>query len=126
MSNLRSTVNMLVQKGQIPEPVVRFTNIDDNLWSCFARLTIEGKSFQTSAEASTKAEAHEMALSKVQLPAVQSSKSSVPAGNWTLNVTDDTIAITFDNGNGFSRSNNIRNTSNIYNVMQKISKDQAL
>jgi len=120
--NLRTKVNMLVQKGQLPEPVVRFVFLDSLRWHCYIDMVIAGKTVQADAEAPTKAEAHELALASFKLPAVRAAKTVVPPGCWMFTVDEDEIDVSYTAPSGALKIETIKNTSNIFTAMQKIAK----
>lgn len=123
-SNLRSKVNMLVQKGQISEPTVRYTFLDELKWHCHVEIFIDGKTKHADAEATTKALSYEQALTQFTLPAVKQPRSSVPDGTWNLAVNGENIGIEHTTTSGVVKTEQIKNTSNIFAVMIKMSKNE--
>lgn len=129
-SNLRAKVNTLVQKGQIPEPRVTF-NFDENThWHCIIEMFIDGRKKIASAEAMTKTTAHELALAQFDLPTVQESKTFVPHGIWEIVSEGSQLTITHKayQGEDCVRVRHVvtRNTSNLFALMQKISRGDEL
>lgn len=124
-TNLRAKVNTLVQKGQIPEPRATFTFKENMLWHCVVEIFVEGKKKVASAESATKNSAHELALAQIDLPLVKESKNHVPLGKWEIVASEDELVIEFmPQGGQNQRKNVIKNTSNIFSVMQKMARDE--
>lgn len=121
-ANLRSKVNMLVQKKQISEPTVKYVCIDNTRWHCSVEVEISGNYVRADAEASTKGDAYEQALGSLKLPDIRPAKSAVPKGCWMFTVDDDSVDISFTAPSGELKIETIKNTSNIIAAMQKIAK----
>jgi len=121
-ANLRSKVNMLVQKKQISEPVVKYICVDNTRWHCSVEIDISGNHVRADAEAPTKGESYELALGSLKLPEVRPAKVAVPKGCWMFTVEDDTIDITYTTPCGAIKIDTIKNTSNIFAAMQKVAK----
>lgn len=120
--NLRTKVNMLVQKGQLSEPSVRFTFLEDLQWHCQVDMILSGVPKHSHATASTKAQAHEKALEAFELPQLKVSRTVVPKGCWIINSDDDVLDITYNPPDGSIKIETVKNTSNIFSVMQRIAK----
>lgn len=122
VANLRSKVNMLVQKKQISEPTVKYVCIDNTRWHCSVEIDISGNYVRADAEAPTKGDAYEQALSSLKLPDIRPAKSAVPKGCWMFTVDEDSIDVTFTAPSGEIKTETIKNTSNIIIAMQKIAR----
>lgn len=121
-SNLRTKVNMLVQKGQLSEPNVRFSFTESLQWHCQVDIVLSGVPEYSHATAPTKAQAHEIALEAFKLPQLRVSRTVVPKGCWIINSDDDVLDITFNPPDGSIKIETVKNTSNIFSVMQRIAK----
>lgn len=123
---LRAKVNMLMQKRQIEPPTVAFTATFSGQWRCTVTMRIEGNTHVRTFLASTKAAAHEGALSKFDLPDVRTASRKVPVGTWTIRATEEKLNIEYivKDCNGYSayHATEIQQTSNVFAAMQNLAR----
>lgn len=117
----RALVNVLVQKGQISEPLYTYIQSDkDGYWSVTAKID----DFTQTATAPTKALAVEIALSKIPLPKMRAKTSKLPRGIWTIQVQEEVMDISFSSATRKFEAKRPA-TTNLYAEMWKLYNEHS-